>query len=68
MAHTLSLQELALGSHTLGFHVSPPLKACDLKQETSPLRASVSYSEMALMIGWSRVILCANWDGAQCLA
>ena len=61
MAHALSLRELALGPHTLGSHGSPLLKACDLEQGTSPLRTSVSPSKMGLRIGWSYVVVCANW-------
>lgn len=58
-AHTLSLRGPALGSHTLGSHVSPPLKACDLEQGTSFLRASVSSSEVGSWqdgVMWCRVL------------
>lgn len=58
-AHTLSLRGPALGSHTLGSHVSPPLKAYDLEQGISFLRASVSSSEMGSWqdgVAWCRVL------------
>lgn len=68
MAQALSLQGPALWSHTLGSHVGPPLKTCDLEQGTSPLRAPVSSSEVGLLTGWSHVVLWDNQDGAQGLA
>lgn len=68
MGQALSLQGPALWCHTLGAHVSPPLKTCDLEQGTSPLRAPVPSSEVGLLTGWSHVVVCDNQDGAQCLA